>query len=100
MSLKKHLKNDLNVFFSIDEFAQDVSYYLGAVSTTVRVQFFDEESDLGDSMMRKMVFKKDDLPNISKSGFFLIDTKKYGIIDFRADEENLIMQVILQKAMR
>ena len=100
MSLKTYLKSDLDTFFEIDEFAQDVSYYLGAVSSTVRVQFFDEESNLGDSMMRKLIVKKDDLPNISKDGYFLIDTIKYGIIDFRPDEENLLMQVLLQKGMR
>ena len=100
MSLKNYLKSDLEAFFNVGEFAQEVSYYLGAISTTITVQFFDQESELGDSMMRKMVFKKDDLPNISKEGYFLINTIKYGVIDFRPDEENLLMQVILQKGMR
>jgi len=100
MNFKEHIKADLEVFFNTDEFAQEVKYYLGTRSTKVTVQFFDQESELGDSMMRKIIFKKEDLPNISKDGSFLIDTIKYGIIDFRPDEENLLMQVILQKAMR
>ena len=100
MSLKTFLKSDLDVFFNIGEFAQEVDYYLGSISTTIAVQFFDEESDLGDSMMRKMVLRYDDLPNLSKSGYFVIDSEKYGVLDFVPDEERLVWNIILQKGMK
>ena len=101
MNFKSQLKSDFEtVFLNKDEFAQEVKYYLGSTSTTVTVQHFDEESDLGDSMMKKMVCKVDDLPNLSEDGYFLIDTVKYGILDFRPDEENVMMQILLQKGMK
>jgi len=100
MSLKKILREDLDVFFNDEEFAEEVIYYLGATSTSVVVQFFDEESDLGDSLLRKMVVKVDDLPSISREGYFLINGAKYGIIDFFPDEQNLIYNVLTQKGMK
>jgi len=100
MSLKDYLAKDLEAFFSLNEFAQKVTYYLGAIPVDVDVQFFDQESDLGDSMMRKLVIKKADLPNLSKDGYFIINEVKYGVVDFMPDEENLIQQVILQREMK
>lgn len=97
---KNQLKNDLSVFFNDEEFAQEVKYYLGSVSTSVTVQFFDTESDLGDSMMLKMICRLTDLPSLSKDGYFLIETVKYGVLDFRPDDENLLMQIVLQKGMK
>ncbi len=100
MSLKTYLKSDLDTFFNLDEFAQDVTYYLGSISSEVTVQFFDEESDLGDSMMRKLICRVSDVPSLSKDGYFIINGIKYGVIDFMPDEEGLIQQVILQKSMK
>lgn len=100
MSLKQYLKSDLDVFFNIGEFAEEVKYYLGGTSTDVEVQFFDEESDLGDSMLRKLIVRYDDLPNLSKDGIFLINDDKYGVLDFMPDEERLLWNVILQKGMK
>ena len=100
MSFKNLLKSDLDVFLNEDEFAQEVYYFLGSSSTKVTVQFFDEESDLGDSMMRKLICRITDLPNISKeNSYFLINTVKYGILDFNPDEENVMLYVLLQKGM-
>ena len=100
MTLKNQLKSDLNEFFNEDDFAEEVKYYLGSVSSSVTVQFFDQESDLGDSMMRKMLCRVNDLPNLSKDGYFIIGVTKFGVIDFRPDEENVLMQIILQKGMK
>jgi hypothetical protein len=100
MSLKTILEEDLVTFFNIDEFAEEVIYYLGAVSTPVVIQFFDEESDLGDSMFRKILVKVADLPTLSREGYFLIGGEKYGVIDFFPDEQNLINNVLTQKGMK
>ncbi len=51
-------------------------------------------------MMRKMVLRYDDLPNLSKSGYFVIDSEKYGVLDFVPDEERLVWNIILQKGMK
>ncbi len=99
MSLRDNLEKDLDVWFNVDEFARRVRFYVGTSSTEVAVQFFDEESDLGDSMMRKLIVKKSDLQNISKDGYFLIDGVRYGVVDYIPDEENLIYNVLLQKGM-
>ena len=99
MTFQEAINQDLAVFFNTGEFAREVDYFLGSVSNKVVVQFFDEESDLGDSMMRKLVVKLDDIPNISRNGYFIIDGEKYGVIDFMPDEQGLIQQVILQKGM-
>lgn len=100
MSLKNYLKSDLEVFLNEDDFAEEVMYFLGSTSTKVIVQYFDQESDLGDSMMMKLVCRVDALPNLSKDGYFLIETVKYGILDFMPDEQNVMMQVLLQEGMR
>jgi len=100
MSFKDQLKLDLDVFFNIDEFAVEVIYHLGKTSTPVTVQFFDEESGLGDSVLRKLIVKHDDLPTLSKDGYFMINEVKYGVVDFIPDEEKLIFNVILRKGMR
>lgn len=100
MTFKNQLKSDLDTFLNDEEFAEEVFYFNGSTSTKVTVQFFDEESDLGDSMMRKLVCRVEDLPNISKDGYFLIQTVKFGILDFRPDEENRLQQVLLQKGMK
>tara|TARA_R110000772_G_C13138329_1_gene423695 strand:- start:408 stop:665 length:258 start_codon:yes stop_codon:yes gene_type:complete len=84
----------------VDEFAEEVLYFDGSTSTTVTVQFFDQESDVADVSMRKLVCAFSDLPNLSTSGYFLINTIKYGVLDFMPDEENVMMQVILQEGMR
>ena len=97
---KTQLKTDLDEFLDDEVFAQEVEYYLGSVSASVTVQFFDTESNLGDSMLLKMICRLTDLPNLSKDGYFLINTVKYGILDFRPDEENVLMQIILQKGMK
>ena len=99
MSFKDQLETDLAVFFNTDEYAVDVTYHHSGVTTTVTVQFFDDESDMGDSMMRKLIAKVTDVPTISKSGYFLINGDKYGVIDFKPDEQGLIMQILLQKGM-
>ena len=100
MDFKSYLESDLAVFLNTEEFAYTVEYHVGTDPVVeVEVQFFDEESDLGDSMMRKLVARVSDVPTISKNGFFMVEGDKYGIIDFRPDEENLILQVLLQKAM-
>ena len=100
MSFKNQLKIDLDEFLNDAEFAQEVKYYLGAVSTSVTVQFFDDESDVADTLIRKMLCRIDSLPSLSKDGYFLIDTIKYGVIDFKPDEEEVLMQIILQKGMK
>lgn len=100
MSLKSYLKSDLDTFFNVEEFGQTVDFYIGSTSTSVDVQFFDQESDLGDSMFKKMVMRVGDLPNISKQGYFIINNEKFGVVDFRPDEENLILQILLQKAKK
>lgn len=99
MSFKDQIKADLDVFFNADEFAEEVEYYEGAISSSVIVQFFDEESGLGDSLIRKLIVKCEDLPNLSKSGYFDIKTIKYGVIDFVPDEQGLIFNVVLRKGM-
>ncbi len=99
MTFKNSLELDLDTFFNVDEFAQEVKYYLGATSTSVVVQFFDEESDLGDSMLRKLVVKVSSLPDLSTDGYFLIGGEKYGVVDFMPDEQNLIFNVITQRGM-
>jgi len=100
MSLKTQLKNDLAVFFNIDEFAYTVEYHQdGNIAIPVAVQFFDEESDLGDSMMRRLSVPVDKLPTLSRRGYFAINGDKYGVVDFMPDEEGLIFNVILQKGM-
>lgn len=96
MTFKDQLKQDLSVFFNPDEFGTVVEYHLNGNHTNVPVQFFDEESELGDSRLRKMVFDINELPNISKNGYFIIGSDKYGVVDFKPDEEELLMQVILQ----
>jgi len=100
MSLKTQIASDLDTFFNIGEFAEEVEYSDGVNSSTVTVQFFDEESDLGDTMMRKLILKKEDLLTLSKDGYFIINSTKYGVIDFMPDEQMLIQQVILQKVKR
>ena len=100
MGFKDQLKVDLDVFFDIDEFAVEVVYHLGKITTPVTVQFFDEESGLGDSLIRKLIVKYHDLPTLSKDGYFMIDEVKYGVIDFIPDEEKLIFNVILRKEKR
>lgn len=97
MSLKKLMKEDLSIFFNEDEFGQEVSYYQGSSSTKLFVQFFDEDAETTSSLLRKMIFPETALPNLSTSGYFLIEGVKYGIIDFDLDEQSLLMQVILQK---
>lgn len=97
MSLKKNLKSDLAIFFTDDEFAEEVEYNLGTDSYPVTVQFFDEESALGDTMLRKVIAKFDEIQNISKDGYFRINGDKYGVISFMPDEQKLIQQIILRK---
>ena len=99
MSLKTYLESDLDTFFNIGEFAEEVTYHLSAEITDVTVQFFDVESDLGDSMFRKLVVKVADLPTLSNQGYFLIDSKKYGVISFYEDEQSLIYNVLTQESM-
>ena len=100
MSLKTYLKSDLDTFLNVDDFGEEVDYYLGSVTTKVVVQFFDEESDLGDSLYRKLIVRVDDMPSMSKDGYFAINGDDYKVIDFIADEQNLIFNVITQKGMR
>ena len=97
MSFQSQLKSDLAVFLNGDEFAYEVEYILNTTSTLLTVQFFDDESDVADTMVRKIVADYDDIPTISRSGYFVIDGDKYGVLDFRLDEEQLIMQIVLQK---
>lgn len=98
MTFKNQLKSDFeNTFLNVDEFAEEVEYFDGTNSVTVKAQFFDAESDLGKSMMLKMVCRVEDLPNISKKGYFLVNTVKFGVLDFTPDEENIIMQILLQE---
>ena len=99
MSLKQNLKDDLKTFFNETEFAEEVVYHDGATSTTVIVQFFDEESDLGDSIFRKLIVEVSELPNLSNNGYFTIGGGDYAVIDFVPDEQNLIFNVITQKGM-
>jgi len=100
MTLKSSLKKDLEVFFNVDEFADKVSYFIGSTSTDVTVQFYDEESAMGDTLLRKMVIPIDEIPNLSRDGYFIIGGNKYGVIDFFPDEQNLIFNVITQKGMK
>jgi len=100
MSLKTNLKDDLDLFFNEEEFADEVSFYLGSRVTKVVVQVFDEESDLGDSIFRKLIVKVADLPTLSKDGYFAIDGENYKVIAFIPDEMNLIFNVITQKGMK
>lgn len=100
MNFKDDLLDDLQVFFDTDEFGQVVSYYINEDEPiTFSSQLFDDESELTDTMVSKMVYNKDYLPNISKEGFFVINNNKYGILAFTLDEEKLLMQVMLQKGM-
>ena len=100
MSLKDNLEADLGTFFNVDDFAVEVEYRLHSDSTKVVVQFFDIESDLGDSMMVKLIARVSDLPNISKDGYFLLRGDKYGVIDFTPDEQGIVLNALLQKRNR
>lgn len=100
MSLKTYLNSDLDTFFNVDDFAEEVTYYLGSVTTDVVVQFFDDESDLGDSIFRKLIVKVVDLPSLSKDGYFAINGHNYKVIDFIPDEQNLVFNIITRKGMR
>ena len=99
MSLKTYLESDLDTFFNVDEFAEEVDYYLGSTVTKVVVQFFDEESDLGDSLYRKLIVRVSQLPSLSKDGYFAINGDDYKVLDFIPDEQNLIFNVITKKGM-
>ena len=99
MSLKTYLESDLDTFFNVDEFAEEVDYYLGSTVTKVVVQFFDEESDLGDSLYRKLIVRVSELPSLSKEGYFAINGGDYKVLDFIPDEQNLIFNVITRKGM-
>jgi hypothetical protein len=100
MTFKEQLADDLSVWLNVDEFAEEIDYVdaVGLV-TKVVVQFFDDESDLGDSMFRKLIARKTDLPTMSKNGYFLINGDKYGIVDFNPDEQDLLWNVLTQKGM-
>lgn len=98
MSLKTSLSKDLEVFFNLDDFAEEVDYRLGSNTTKVVVQFFDEESDLGNSIFRKMIVRVEDLPSLSKEGYFAINGEDYKVLDFIPDEQNLIFNVVTRRA--
>jgi hypothetical protein len=97
MTFKDNLVQDLDTFFNIDEFAEEVEYRLLSDSTLVVVQFFEIESDLGDSMMVKLIARVGDIPNISKDGYFVINSEIFGVIDFSPDDQNIVLNVLLQK---
>lgn len=100
MSLKTYLESDLDTFFDVDDFAEEVDYYLGSNTTKVVVQFFDEESDMGDSIFRKLIVRVSDLPTLSEDGYFAIDGDDYKVLSFIPDEQNLVFNVITQKGMK
>ena len=100
MGFKDYLKSDLDTFLNVDEFAEEVKYHFKGTTTEVVVQFFDEESDLGDSMFRKIIVKVDDMPTMSNEGYFLIDNVQYGIISFYKDSQGLLYQILTQEGTK
>lgn len=97
MSFKDDMKNDLSEFLNEDEFAEEVHYFLGSVSAKVVVQFFDEESNLGNSLVRKVILRVSDLPNLSNEGIFKMKDGSYKVLSFIKEESGLIFNIITQK---
>jgi len=69
-----------------EEFAQEVDFYHGGVPTVVKIQLFEEFQDFRTPTFFRIWCDLNDVPDITIGDYFIIDSKKYGVVSFSIDE--------------
>ncbi len=93
MTFKEHLQADLPVFFDTTEYGTEAIF----LTNTVNVQRFVEQNDFGDAFYTRIVGRSSDFPGIAKNDIVTVDGTDYGVVSFRIDEFNQIIEVFLNE---
>ena len=97
MTLKEQIKSDLkDVFLNTDEFANEVIWvHNGIQSQPLSAQAFDEFQDFRSPTYRRLFMAYEDVVGIAKNDYFLINGKRYGVVDFNIDEYQQSITIFL-----
>jgi hypothetical protein len=91
MTFKEQARLDLPIFFDVDEFGTR-AYRNGIVSY---VQRFVEPNDFGDSFYTRLVGRCADFLTLKKDDVITVDGKDYGVVSFRKDEYEQLVEIFL-----
>lgn len=94
VDMKTIIANDVESIFLTD-FAVDATYTTGAVSSTVKVQFFNSALDGMDTLYSHIWCEY--LSGITKSDTFTIGGIVYGVVDFEHDEFLTATDIFVQE---
>lgn len=86
MSLKDDMKDDLDVFFNTDEFAQSIKYNNNTISALVRKGEIPAVAKGGVAYKAKIEIKKTDVPNPKIHDVFIIDEESWLVEGIEASD--------------
>jgi len=89
-----------DIFMNTEAFAVELSFYQSKnhQPVAIKAQHFDDESDMGSVLLKRIVCSYDDISQIlSTDGYFIIDGDKYGVKSYESDEHHLMMYILAQK---
>ncbi|RLA75611.1 MAG: hypothetical protein DRG30_04375, partial [Epsilonproteobacteria bacterium] len=69
-----------------DEFAQTASFFHLGVETVLTIQIFEEFQDFRTPTFFRIWCNFEDIPGIEENDYFIIKTKKYGVVSFTRDD--------------
>lgn len=87
MSFKDQLQTDLDVFVNPDEFGDAATLSIGGVDTQINVLVSTEPDQSGvfDALVTLLQLKRTDAPGLDKTAIFIVEGKRYGVLNIPDD---------------